>query len=117
MSLHPFEVVWIVINSTTTLLTLWALWDAYRARRAVKLLNGTARDVVAAGNTRREWFRLLVQILLLLVIVPGLFVDRDIPMTPYVLLLMSVPIVLLISTALDTRERRVLLELVNNGDG
>ena len=117
LSIDPIEAFWVLVNTVTAILTVIALIDARQTEVAVRELNGRAREIVAHGNVRREWFRLLVQLLLLMLAAPGLFVDRPIPLSPPILTLITIPIVLLISTLLDYRERRKLVQIVLNTPG
>jgi hypothetical protein len=78
----------------------------------VKLLNGKAREIATLGHVRREVMRGLVQVLLLAVAVPSLFSDRDISLTPALAALMAVPVLLLLQSYLDARERRLLTLVV-----
>lgn len=104
MSIGPIELLWITTNGFTFLLTAVALIDALQ----LPALEPGARQLVARGNIRRELLRLVVQTLLLLVAVPGLFSDREITLTPALAALIAVPVVLLISTIFDALDRRKL---------
>lgn len=106
------ESVYIGINLVAALLTVMSLIEAERDRRAVKALNGRAREVAAGGNVRREVTRLVMQGILLSLAVPAAFSDRDINLSPTVAVLMAIPAVLLVESWLDGRERRVLMAIV-----
>jgi hypothetical protein len=112
VSVEPLEAVYVVINLTAFLLTLSALVDARADSQAVKLLNGQARELAAAGNVRREALRIVVLLLLLSIVVPGLHVDREIPLSPLVVALMGIPLVLLASTVFDSKDRRAMTAVV-----
>ena len=112
VDVHHVEAIWVLINLTTFVLTLSALIDARADRSAVKLLNGHARELVAEATVRREGLRLIVQSLLLVVVVPGLFSSREIVLSPAVVALMTVPVVLLSSSFFDARNRKALTALV-----
>jgi len=112
LSVGPLEALWIVTNLTTFALTLSALVDARADREAVKLLNGHARELAASGIVRREWIRLIVQMLLLAVAIPGVVSDREIVLTLPIAALMAVPCLLLLSSFLDARDRKALTVLV-----
>lgn len=105
VDINAIEAIWICLNFITLILTAVALLDALKDAAAVKALNGKARELVAGGNVRREALRLVVQVVLIAVALPGLFEGRDTPLSVSVVLLVSVPALLLIQTALDTRER------------
>jgi hypothetical protein len=93
-------------------LTVSALVDARADSQAVRLLNGKARELAAAGNVRRELLRLIVLILLLSIVVPELFDDAEIALSPFVVALMAITIVLLVSTILDAKDRRAMTAVV-----
>lgn len=112
LSVDAIEAIWITLNLTTFVLTASALLDAMADRAAVRLLNGRARELAAAGIVRREVLRLAVQALFLIAIVPGLFVERPVSLTPTVLALMSVPAILLVSSVLDARDRKAMTVIV-----
>lgn len=112
LSINPVEAVWTLLNFSTFLLTLSALVDARADQRAVKLLNGHARELAAAGIVRREFLRLVMQVLLLAVVIPGLFADGDTPVNYIVVILMSIPVLLLLSSLLDARDRRGMTVIV-----
>ena len=111
-SVGPLEAIWIVLNLITFALTVSALVDARADREAVKLLNGHARELAASGIVRREWIRLAVQTLLLTVAIPGVFIERDIVLSVPIGALMVVPVLLLLSSFLDARDRKALTVLV-----
>ena len=112
LHVNGVEALWIVLNLTTFVLTASALLDARADREAVRKLNGSARELVAKGIVRREGLRLVVQVLLLIIVVPGVFADREFNFTPAIAALMLIPIVLLISSAVDARDRRALTVVV-----
>lgn len=97
------EAVWIALNLTTLALTLSALVDALADQTAVRLLNGHAREMAAGATVRRESFRVAVQGLLLVAVIPAVF-DLDPQLT--IAALMAVPVVLVVSSILDARDRR-----------
>lgn len=111
MTLHvdPLEAVWFVTTLAGLILTLAALAEARRELLAVEALTGILREprlvLTGQGNVRREALRSVVQALLLTVVIPGLFVDRAIPLNPPVVALICVPVVLLLATVLDRRDR------------
>ena len=72
-----------------------------------------ARTLVAAGSVRREWVRLGVQLLLLSLIVPGIFVDRPTQISWPVLALMGASAGLLVNTIADARERYRLARVLD----
>jgi hypothetical protein len=104
----PLEALWFAINAVALVLTGLALVDADRDVRVAKADDSPrheARQAVAQGNVRREILRLLVHALLISIVLPGLFIDRPITLTPALGALLLVPMVLLVQTALDVRER------------
>jgi hypothetical protein len=110
MELHvdPIEGFWLAINLFALSVTIAALIDAVDNQRAVKLLNGHARELATEGTVRREALRVVVQVLLILVVIPGLMIDRPITLSGPIVALILVPVVLLVSSLLDARERRSL---------
>jgi hypothetical protein len=109
----PIEALWFAINAVALALTALALVDAWRDVRAARCDDSPrheARLAVAEGNVRREILRLLVHTLLISIVLPGLFIDRPITLTPALGALLLVPVVLLIQTALDVRERAAVAE-------
>jgi hypothetical protein len=108
ISVNAVEALWIGLNAVTALLTVFALLDARADAAAVKALNGRAKEIVARGNVRREWFRLIIQFLLLGVALPGLFTAREVSLNLVVIVLMSIPAILLLQSILDAMERHRL---------
>ncbi len=111
-SVNVVEFIWITVNTVTLFLTITAYFDARADRTAVRLLNGRARELAATGIVRREGLRMAVQILLLGVALPGLFTDREATFNPVIVALMAVPVLLLIASFLDSRDRKDLTVLV-----
>ena len=112
LSVGPIEAIWILVNTVTFALTLSSFVDARADREAVRLLNGHARELAATGLVRREGFRLAVQLLLLAIAVPGVFVDREIALSPVVAALMAIALILLASSYFDARDRKAMTVLV-----
>lgn len=113
VSINAVEALWISVNGLTLVLTLLALLDAWHdVRVAADVDRRRARVVTARGNVRREAFRMVAQLLLLAVAVPGAFSDREINLSPALIALIAVPIVLLLASAFDTRDRNRLATLV-----
>jgi hypothetical protein len=112
ISINAIEALWILINATAFAFTAVALWAAWQDRKAVLLLNGAARQLQTAANVRREGLRLLVQALFLALIVPSVFSDADIKLSYGLVIIMAIPLVLLISTVLDARDRGRLTNMV-----
>jgi len=107
--MNVLEAIWLALNLATLFLTLVALTDALADQSAVKLLNGHAREIAAAGIVRRESFRVVIQGLLLVAILPAIFgVSAGVTIAA----LMAVPVVLLTSSLLDSRERKRMTIMV-----
>lgn len=104
----PVEWIWLLSSGGGLLFTLVAFVDAWRLRN---VLNG-ARRLVARGNVRREVLRVIVQTLLLVVIIPGLFIDRPVTLSLPILCLIAVPPVLLLNTIWDAYDRHRVVRLV-----
>lgn len=109
-SVNLVEAIWITLNGVTFGLTLWALWDARVARKDAKESDGT-RLKVARGNVRREKARLAIQAIFLTIAIPGVFSENEAELTPLLLLFLSIPLILLVSTILDARERREIMAI------
>lgn len=112
MELHvdALEAVWIITNATALVVTFAALLDARGTSRIHD--SRPARRLVVRGNVRREVMRLVMQVLLLSLVLPGLTLDRPTPLTPFVAVLIAVPIVLLASSLMDAWDRRRLREML-----
>jgi soluble P-type ATPase len=112
MTVTPVEDFWMAINMLTAAMTVFGLADAIRARRVVRALNGRAREIVAAGNVRNEFFRMVKASILLVLGLWAVSVPGDTPLSPFVVLMMAYALTLFIGTALDRRDRQALLHLV-----
>lgn len=113
--LDPIEAVWIAMNATAVVVTGVSFIEAVRRWREARTANGDheARILVAASNARREAIRGIVQLLLLALVAPGLFVDRPVPLNAFTLSLIAISALLLIQTLLDTSARMRLNELLS----
>lgn len=113
LDINLVEAVWISINIFTFLITFSAWLNARADRAAVKKLNGQARELNARGLVRREVFRLIVQLGLLALAIPGVFSDRDIdPLNPFVDILILIAIVLALSSLFDAKDRKELTVMI-----
>ena len=111
-SVHPIEGFWLLINLVGFGVAAWLLSDALADRAAIRAANGRAREIIGSGGVRREVIRLAVSVLLLVVVVPGLFVDREIALSPPLAALMLVPALITANGLLDAQERRRLAALL-----
>lgn len=105
MNLNPVELFWIVTNAAAAALTIPALADARRDAAAVKALNGHALGIIARGNVRREWVRLAMQLVLLAIAIPAAQRPGDIALTPALVLFLSLPVLVLLNTISEARDR------------
>lgn len=120
MTLHidPVEALWFIVNTATLIFSILALAEARRDLNAAALVEPKieARLVVARGNVRREFLRVIVQTLLLSLVIPLLFDDRPVTLNPFVVALILVAVTLFTSTFFDRRDRdrlaRLLIEMV-----
>ena len=103
ISIDAIEAFYILVNTVAVVLTAASLLDA-RADRAA-LSNGPIRTIIANGNVRREWIRLAVQLLLLSIAIPAVLSTRATSLSPIVLVLLAIPLLLLLSSILDRRDR------------
>lgn len=114
MSVNAVEFIWITINLVAAIFTVGALVEARRDWAALKRYNGSARGVVARSNIRSEWIRLAIQVALLAIAVPAVFSDRPTPLTPTLLLFLSVPVLLLLNTVNARRVRGILSDKLDD---
>lgn len=112
----PIELVWIVMNLSSVVITGASLIEAYRRWVESRRLNGkhAARRLVAQSNTRREGLRFIAQVLLLSLVLPGLFLDRSVVLNPFTGALIAISAVLLLQTVLDTQVRFQLNDLLED---
>ena len=113
MKVDLIEGVWLAVNLIALLVTVRAYIDARADREAVRELNGPVRELTATGFVRSAGLLVIAHLLLLSVVIPGLFVDRPVPISPPVLALVAVPIVLLTLSLTDWRDRRRISDLVS----
>ena len=106
LAVDPIEAFWLVVNLVTLAFTIAGLLDAIDNKRAVKLMNGYARELASSGNVRRSWLLSIIAGLLVVVVIPGLFVDRPVPPSPPVIALLLMPVALLVLVVTDARDRR-----------
>jgi hypothetical protein len=93
---NAIEAIWITLNSLALLLTILALLDAWHdVRVAAGVDRRRARVVQARAN-----------------VLPRIFVDGETPLTFGIVVVMLIPVVLLISSAFDMRDRNRLASLV-----
>jgi hypothetical protein len=116
-NVSPLEFVWVLVNTITLVFVINGLFDARSDRRAVRLLNGKARELAATGIVRREMMRVTKVALLLSVAVPGLFfpdnVIRPALFRVYpVVALMTLALLLLLQSFWDARDRKAMTVLI-----
>lgn len=102
------ELLWLAINGIAVVLQLIAWQDARRDRADVALANGPIRRATAQGNVVRERLRTAGQLILLGLVAPALFDDREVRLSPFVLALIALSLVLLGLALVDWRLRRQL---------
>lgn len=102
---------WVIVTGVTVLFQVNALIDARADQVAVNALNGAARELGTEMAVRREAFALFVVGLLFLAALPAVFYPD--PVTrPESLRLLSIgflmlaPVVLLLASIIDRRDRR-----------
>lgn len=106
------EGFWLLITGFAIAISIIALSDAVADRRAIKSLNGRARRIIGGGNIRREVARLVINVLLFTLAIPAAFDDADIHLTPFLVVLLAVPIVILANSIFDWIERRQLSRIL-----
>lgn len=104
----PIELFWISVNVLGLSLTLWALLDAQRNVNAVRSMNGAIVGVAARGNLFREQIRLVIQVIFVVIGLLAATDARATTLTLPVLLLMAVPVLLVISSLSEARDRRLI---------
>ena len=114
LSVDPVEGIWFLVNLVALVITFRAYIDARADREAVRALNGAIRELTATGFVRSAGLLVIAHLLLLSVVIPGLFVDRPVVISPIVLALVAVPIVLLTSSVMDVRDRRRISALAES---
>jgi len=107
-NVNYIEGFWLLTNLIAAVVTFFALLDARRDKAAIRLINGASRTLIAKGNVRREVFRMMIQVLLLVAVVPGLFVDNPPVLSVPVVAVVTVTVLLLINSVLDTVDRNAL---------
>jgi hypothetical protein len=110
------EAIWIAVNGAVIILTIGALIDAFLDWRDLRGYAGNglrqARKIVARSNIRREFFRLMAQLFLLLLVVPALSSDREIEIDFFIAALLAVPFLILCNTLGDAWDRHALRRAV-----
>lgn len=116
ISASPVVLVWLAINAVTLVLALAALRSALRDRAEAESANGSrwglARRLAARGDVRRERFRVVIQLALMSVAIPPLLAGRDVQWSWGVVMLMVVPVLLFLKSAMDAQERRRVVQLL-----
>lgn len=113
ISIGAIEALWIGVNALTLGLTVAALLDAWHDLRIVTGADRRkARTLTARGNVRREVIRVVVQFIFLGLALPAVFSDREITLTPFLVAFIAIPVLLLISTLFDTRDRNRLASML-----
>lgn len=105
ISVNAVELLWLALSVVATTVTVAALLDARADVRAVRELNGAVRGIVVRGTFRRECVRLGIQAALFALVFPSLFTDREATLTPGLPIIFAIPVLMLVNTALDQRDR------------
>jgi hypothetical protein len=125
--INPVEGTWLAINLFAAGVIFGNLADAWQGWRATVDGAGDAttppvsptllraRLVQARANVRREAVLLYVVAALIVVIIPALGRPGDTPLTPYLVIIMSVAGGLALNSFLDRRTRRTIETLVAEG--
>jgi hypothetical protein len=132
MQVNLMETLWIAACLSGVVVTAVLVWDAAAERDGYsRTPNDSARRLarmlVLNGNIRRDSIRLATQLCLLAVVAPSLFRPGEVPLvldlstpesllmtltTVAVLSLLAVPVLLLVNSVLDFRDRRRLRAVV-----
>lgn len=105
------------MTGTAVAMTSWSLIDAKKSQEAVKKLDGRAARLVAMANTRRELLRLISQVLMVAVVIPGLTVDRPVLLWTEagpnwaLIALMLIPLPIAANGVIDAIDRRRLIRI------
>lgn len=106
------EWLWVVINTVSLVVSVQSFREARRAQLAVAQLNGRAREIVAEAGVRREALRVGISLILLAIVVPLLFDDRETMLNFFVVALVSVALLLMVNAVSDARARRMLMAIL-----
>lgn len=110
---NDLEIAWLTTCIVGLALSSAGLADAIADHRAVKALNGRAREIVSTGNVRREAVRVGLQIYMLVLVIPSLFDDRSVTITlAGIMFILGLPVGLAVNSLLDVRERRRLSDIL-----
>lgn len=108
MSIGPVEAFWIVLNFTTLVLSVLGFLDARRSVQAVKMFDHHGPGIVAHGDQRREFVRVLTQLSLLSLAIPAAVRPGDTTLSLPIVALMAVAVLVFLNTAGDALDRRRL---------
>lgn len=110
MHVDPIEGIWLGLNILTAVIVTLALRRQLGRLAIAKAFNGEghARAIVAGASVRHQVDRLAVAIAFIVVVMPGLFVDRPVPLSPLVVVLLAVPAINLLDCLGDWRDWRRL---------
>lgn len=108
MSIGPVEAFWIALNLVTLVLSVLGFLDARRSVAAVKWFDGHGPGIVAKGDQRREFVRVLTQLSLLSLAIPAAYAPGDTRLSFPIVALMSVAVLVFLNTAGDAVDRRRL---------
>ena len=112
--MSPVLLVWLTVNVATLVMTAFAIQSANRDERAVKALNGAAREAAVEGARQQEYIRFLKAGLLLAVSIVPLIDGRaaTIKLTPGIFILTLIPILIWAGAFVAWRTRRRVDALV-----
>lgn len=106
--------VWITVNLATLVMTGFAIQSANRDAKAVKKLNGAARETAVEGARQQEYIRAAKAALLLTISLVPVFDGRiaTIQWTPGIAMLTLLPLLIWAGAYVSWRTRRRLDALV-----
>jgi hypothetical protein len=112
--MSPVLLVWLTVNAATLVMSAFAIQSANHDAKAVKALNGAAREAAVEGARQQEYIRFLKAALLLAVSLVPLFDGRKdtIQLTWGIALLTLVPVLIWAGAFVSWRTRRRLDALV-----
>jgi hypothetical protein len=111
VNVNPVEAVWLAINLFAAGVIFGNVADAFSDWRHNRG-GDVARGVVTRASLRRELIDLYVVLALLVIVVPALFREGDIALTPLLALFISAAAGIALNSYLDRRTRRVLRRLL-----
>lgn len=110
------EWTWIAVSVFALVVTVFNLSDAFGSWKVLRG-SGKVREYAAQSNVRREAVRVPICAALIVVVAPSLLREGDIPLSPFVLIAMAIPVGMALNSYLDRRTRRTVDRMLAVVDG